>query len=450
MKTDRQQLFETASIPKAYFTLTIPSVLGKVIMLLYNMADTWFIAATGDTNLVAGVALCGPAFTLMLAIGDMFGMGGSSVISRLFGKGEIDRARRVSVFCFYGAMLGGFLTSIVLLTFQTPILTLLGADSGTMAYAKQYYFWMALGAPLMITPIVPLNLLRSEGMAKASMLGSSLGSVANMILDPIFIFSFGMGAAGAAIATVLSNGISLLVYLYFIKRKAQILSVSPKFLAGKKGEIMPVFSIGIPASANQLMNTFGQIVSNRFLLLYGSTVLAAAGISSKISRIPSMMIVGFAFSAGPLVGYNYGQGNTERVKKVIRFFYSFQVLVSSAVALVLMILAPQLVRGFMEDATIVSVGTEYLRWHLVNIPFMAVFMVSSCLMQATGNAKGATILSLGRQGVVFICVIILANALFGYNGVIAAQAVTDLISAGIAAFLVRKQIWKKLDTQKAL
>ena len=115
-----------------------------------------------------------------------------------------------------------------------------------------------------------------------------------------------------------------------------------------------------------------------------------------------------------------------------------------------MILAPQLVRGFMEDATIVSVGTEYLRWHLVNIPFMAVFMVSSCLTQSTGNAKGATILSLGRQGVVFICVIILANALFGYNGVIAAQAVTDLISAGIAAFLVRKQIWKKLDTQKAL
>ncbi len=117
MKTDRQQLFESASIPKAYFTLTIPSVLGKVIMLLYNMADTWFIAATGDTNLVAGVALCGPAFTLMLAIGDIFGMGGSSVISRLFGKGEIDRARRVSVFCFYGAMLGGILTSILLLTF---------------------------------------------------------------------------------------------------------------------------------------------------------------------------------------------------------------------------------------------------------------------------------------------------------------------------------------------
>ena len=450
MKTDRQQFFESASIPKAYFTLTIPSVLGKVIMLLYNMADTWFIAATGDTNLVAGVALCGPAFTLMLAIGDIFGMGGSSVISRLFGKGEIDRARRVSVFCFYGAMLGGILTSILLLTFQTPILTLLGADSGTMPFARQYFFWMALGAPLMITQSVPLNLLRSEGMSKASMLGSSVGSVANMILDPIFIFGFHMGAAGAAIATVLSNGIALLVYVYFIRNKAQILSVSPKLLTGKKDEFLPVFSIGLPASANQLMNTFGQIISNRFLLLYGSTVLAAAGISSKISMIPTMMIVGFAFSAGPLVGYNYGQGNGERVKKIIRFFYSFQILASSAVALVLMIMAPQLVRSFMEDASIVSIGTEYLRWHLINMPFSAVFMVSSCLMQSTGNAQGATILSLGRQGVVFISVIVVANALFGYYGVIAAQAVTDLISAGIAAVLVRKQIWKKLDVKKSL
>ena len=448
MKTDRQQLFESASIPRAYFTLTIPSVLGKVIMLLYNMADTWFIAATGNTNLVAGVALCGPAFTLMLAIGDIFGMGGSSVISRLFGKGEIDQARRISVFCFYGAMLGGLLTSIVLLTLQTPILTLLGADSSTMPFAKQYFFWMALGAPLMITQSVPLNLLRSEGMSKASMLGSSIGSVANMILDPIFIFGFGMGAAGAAIATVLSNGIALLVYVYFIRNKAQILSVFPKLLTGKKEEILPVLSIGIPASANQLMNTFGQIVSNRFLLLYGSTVLAAAGISSKISMIPTMMIVGFAFSAGPLVGYNYGQGNGERMKKIIRFFYSFQILTSLAVALVLMILSPQLVRSFMEDTSIVSIGTEYLRWHLVSMPFSAIFMVSSCLMQSTGNAKGATILSLGRQGVVFISVIVVANALFGYYGVIAAQAVTDLISAGIAVFLVRKQIWRRIDLQK--
>ncbi len=444
MKTDRQQLFETASIPKAYFTLTIPSVLGKIVMLLYNMADTWFIAATGNTSLVAGVALCGPVFMLMISLGDIFGMGGSSVISRLFGKGELDRARRVSAFCFYGAMMGGFLTAIVMLALQTPILTMLGADAETMPYAADYYRWIALGAPLIVTPVVPLNLLRSEGMAKASMFGSALGSITNMILDPIFIFGFRMGAAGAAIATVLSNVASLSVYLFFVARKAQILTISPKWFARKKEEFLPVFSIGFPASVNNFMNSFGQIICNRFLLLYGSEKLAAAGIASKINSIPVMMIVGFAFSAGPLIGYNFGQGNKDRLRKVLKFFFSFQLAMSTAVALVLMAAAPYLVRGFMDDPAIVSAGTEYLRWHLISMPCMAIVFVSSCIMQATGNGKGALTISLSRQGIVFLGAIVILNMLFGYQGVIAAQAAADIISAGIALWLVRKSVWKHL------
>lgn len=444
MKTQRQELFEHASIPKAFFTLTIPTVLGKIVMLLYNMADTWFIAATDDTHLVAGVALCGPVFMLMLAMGDIFGMGGSSVISRLFGKGEIDKARRISAFCFYGAILGGFLTSIVLLVFQNPILMLLGADADTLPHAADYYRWIALGAPLIITPVVPLNLLRSEGMAKASMFGSALGSIANIILDPIFIFAFHMGAAGAAIATVLSNVAAMAVYLFFITRRAQILTVSPKFFTRQRAEVLPVFSIGFPASVNNLMNSFGQIVCNRFLLLYGSEKIAAAGIASKINMIPVMMIVGFAFSAGPLIGYNYGQGNKQRLKQILKFFYTFQIAMSGMVALVLMAAAPYLVRSFMEEPAIVTAGTEYLRWHLVGMPFMSVVLVSACLMQATGNAKGALVLSLSRQGVVFLGVIILANAFFGYTGVISAQAVADLLSAAIAVWLVRKHVWKHL------
>jgi len=444
MSNSRQELFEKASIPKAYFTLTIPSVLGKIVMLLYNMADTWFIAATDDAHLVAGVALCGPVFMLMLAMGDIFGMGGSSVISRLFGKGEIDKARRVSAFCFYGAMLGGFLTSIILLAFQNPILIALGADSDTMTHAADYYRWIALGAPLIITPVVPLNLLRSEGLAKASMFGSALGSLTNILLDPIFIFGLHMGAAGAAIATVLSNVASMGVYLFFILRKAHILTVSPRLFTRKKEEVLPIFSIGFPASVNNLMNSFGQIVCNRFLLLYGSEKIAAAGIASKINSIPIMMIVGFAFSAGPLIGYNFGQGNKQRLKQILKFFYTFQLAMSGAVALVLMIAAPHLVRSFMEDVSIVTAGTEYLRWHLVGMPFMSIVLVSACLMQATGNAKGALTLSLSRQGVIFLGVIVLANAVFGYQGVIAAQAVADLLSAAIAIRLVRKHVWSRL------
>lgn len=180
-------------------------------------------------------------------------------------------------------------------------------------------------------------------MAKASMFGSALGSVVNIILDPIFIFTFGMGAAGAAIATVLGNAASLVLYLYFINRKAQVLTVSPKRFTGKRSEIGPVFSIGIPASVNNLMQSFGIALCNRFLLLYGSDKIAAAGIASKISMISSMMIVGFAFGAAPLVGYTYGKGNREKLKSIVKFFYKFQFGMSAAVALVLGILSEPLI-----------------------------------------------------------------------------------------------------------
>lgn len=446
MKTQRQELFENASIPKAYFALTIPSVLGKIVMLLYNMADTWFIAATDNADLVAGVALCGPIFTLMLAMGDIFGMGGSSVISRLFGQGKLDEAKRVSAFCFYGAVLGGFITTIVMLVFQKPILSLLGADGVTYAYAADYYRYIALGAPLIIAPVVPLNLLRSEGMAKASMMGSALGSVVNIILDPIFIFTLGMGAAGAAIATVLGNVASLILYLFLIIRKAQIITVSPKFITWKRADTAPVFSIGMPASVNNLMNGVGRALCNRFLLLYGSTKIAAVGIASKISMIPIMMIVGFAFSAAPLLGYNYGQKNKKRLKEIIKFFYTFQFGMSALVAIVLAVLAPWLVRSFMDDPEILAAGTQYLRFQMIGMPFMSVVLVSACIMQATGKARNALILSLSRQGVIYLAVIFIANALFRYTGVIAAQPVADIISAAIAAFLIYQSVGKELKT----
>jgi putative MATE family efflux protein len=288
------------------------------------------------------------------------------------------------------------------------------------------------------------RLLQSTGRTTLSMISQATGAITNILLDPLFIFGLDMGAAGAAIATVLSNAVSMTVYLYFVIRKARILSVSPRLIAKKPEEFLPVFSIGFPASVNNLMNSFGQIVCNRFLLLYGSEKLAAAGIASRINSIAVMMVVGFAFSAGPLIGYNFGQGNRDRLRKVLRFFYSFQIAMSSAVALVLMAAASRLVAAFMDDPAIVTLGTEYLRWHLISMPCMAIVMVSACVMQATGNSRGAMALSLSRQGVVFLGAIVILNALLGYQGVICAQAAADVISTALAVWLVRKSVYRQL------
>ena len=175
-------------------TLALPVVLGMVVSLIYNMVDTFFIARTGNTALIAGVSLGTPIFTLMIALGDIFGVGGSSVISRLFGKKEYEDGRRISVFCFYAAIAVGIVVSIILLAAKQPILGLLGCDETTWQYAGDYYQWIALGAPFIIVQLTPNNLVRTEGFAKASMIGTMIGAVVNIILDPVFIYTLGHGS----------------------------------------------------------------------------------------------------------------------------------------------------------------------------------------------------------------------------------------------------------------
>ena len=219
------ELFEKTKVSKAYMTLALPVVLGMVVSLIYNMVDTFFIARTGNTALIAGVSLGTPNFTLKIALGDIFGVGGSSVISRLFGKKEYEDGRRISVFCFYAAIAVGIAVSIILLAAKQPILGLLGCDETTWQYAGDYYQWIALGAPFIILQLTPNNLLRTEGFAKASMIGTMLGAVVNIILDPIFIYTLGMGAAGAAIATVIGNICGAIFYDIFMIKKCRYLSV---------------------------------------------------------------------------------------------------------------------------------------------------------------------------------------------------------------------------------
>ena len=212
-------LFEIAPIPKAYFSFALPVVFSMVISLVYNMADTYFIAATGNTNLVAGVSLGAPIFTLMIALGDIFGLGGSSLISRLFGEKREEEAKRASAFCIWGSIVFGICVSAVLLTFRGPILGILGADETTFQYASGYYTWIAIGAAAIIFGLVPSNILRTEGLAEQAMIGSVIGSIVNIILDPIMIYGIGpvpdMGVKGAAYATVIGQVASAVLLFIF-------------------------------------------------------------------------------------------------------------------------------------------------------------------------------------------------------------------------------------------
>ena len=438
------ELFEKMPVPKAYMKLALPVMMSSVLMLVYNMVDMYFIAKTGNTNLVAGVSLCAPIFTFMIAIGDIFGLGGASVISRLFGRKKDDDARRMSVFSFLGSALFGVLIAAVLFLTKSTMLKLLGASSETMQYASDYYSWIVLGAPFIIFSLVPTNLLRTEGFATGAMIGSAIGSVVNMILDPVFIFGLGMGAAGAAVATVIGNVCADIFYVWFIITKSKKLSVSPKGFHIDGYEVSQILRIGIPSSITNIMSSIAVMLLNNFLLPYGSDKIAAYGIVSKVVMIVIMIMVAFSFGGQPLYGYLYGAGNKPRMKETIRFAYTLVIGLGIAIGAVLFLISPQMISFFLNDPLVISTGTPMLRRILLGMPFIGYTMVTTCVFQATGKASGALILSAGRQGFVYAAMLFLLSAMFGYNGVISAQPAADALTAVLAFFLYQKLLGNEL------
>ena len=432
----KDELFTTMPVPKAYFKLALPVVFSMVVSLVYNIVDTFFIARTENIGLIAGVSIGAPVFTLLIAIGDIFGLGGSSVISRLFGQNKDDDGKRISIFCFYGSLVCGVLVTAIMLILRTPILQMLGADQDTFHYASEYYTYLALGAPFIIVSYTPLNQLRTEGFSVASMAGSILGTFVNIILDPIFIFTLEMGAAGAAIATVAGNICTDLFFVWFIRKKSKRLSINPLEFSIKGSEIWQVLVIGIPASVTNLVQSFGIMLTNRFLLPYGNDKVAAMGIAMKVNLIAMLILIGCAFGGQPLMGYNYGSKNKARLKEIMKFSYLVECGMALVLAIGLSVSAEFLMGRFVSDNSVIQTGALMLRMQQIGMVFVAVILVTTCLFQSAGKAWQACVLSISRQGVIFFVVITGISYFYGYYGILAAQSVADILTVIVALVLL--------------
>lgn len=433
-----ESVFTSKSIPKAYFSLSLPVVFSMVITIVYNITDTYFIALTQNTALVAGVSLCAPVFTLLMAFGNIFGQGGSSLISRLMGQNDHDALRRVSSFCFYIAILFGALSGALMLLFRVPLLTLLGADADTIGYAAPYYTWLALGAPLVVLTFIHTNLLRAEGMSKESMIGSVGGSVVNIILDPVFIFTLGLGAAGAAIATLLGYVFTDIYCLLVVLRRSKVLSVDPRRWQISGNQIGQIFGIGTSAALSNLTQSMCLVLTNQNLLAYGSDKIAAMGIVQKVSMIVMLIIVGFSFGGAPLIGYTYGAQDKQRLKELLRFILRFLCGMAAGLSAVMILLAPAAIRLFLSDEALIADGALMLRTQLAGMVFMAVVLFCTIIFQATGKTTPALVLSLSRQGFVFVLVLVIAVRVAGYMGILLTQPIADLVSALLALILLKK------------
>lgn len=421
---------------RTYFKMTLPSVLGMVVTLIYNLADTYFIAQTNDTAMIAGVSVCAPVFTALMAFGNIYGQGGSSLISRLLGQNDREGTERVSSFCFYISIATGAVLAVLMLLFRVPMLHLLGASAEAYPHAEAYYTVLAIGAPLTVLRFIHSNLVRCEGMATESMIGSILGTVLNIVLDPILISVLGWGATGAAIATIVGYLCSDVYFLWLLHRKSRCLSVKLSQCRVSAGELQQIMGVGVTAALSNLMQSLVVIVMNQFLLPYGNDKIAAMGIAMKVAMIAQMLLVGFAFGGVPIFGYLYGAGLRGMMKKLIRFCLCFMTALALLLTALVCLNATGWMKIFVEDAGIIATGAEMLRWQACTAAFACVVMLLTVLFQATGKIVPAFVLSLSRQGVVFLVVLVVCVKLFQYQGVLMAQAVADVLSAALALGLL--------------
>ena len=367
----------------------------------------------------------------MIALGDIFGLGGSSVISRLFGQHRFADGKRLSAFCFYAAIATGLLILVLGLAFRDPMLALLGATDDTWQYASDFYTLIIVGSPFIIVSMTPSNLLRTEGHAVQSMIGSVAGTAVNIVLNPLFIHGFGWGAAGSAGATVIANICTDAYFVWFTLRHSSNLSIDPRTvidrarrrLAVTAREVGSILAIGIPSAITNLTQSVGIVMINLFLLPYGTDAVAAMGIALKVIMIAVLVFVGFAFGAQPLIGYNYGARKPQRITKTLKISCTaalclmtvgllvFQFFPDVLLGLfnpsqaflemtVVLSLSDRLLMGFfIEDATIITLGAGMLRVQLLSLVCVAVVMVTTCTFQSAGKAVGAFVLSISRQGV---------------------------------------------------
>lgn len=431
------EFFEKAPVKEVYFKLALPVVFSMIIGMVYSLADTYFVAKTGNTNLVAGITVGAPLFTFMIAVGDIFGLGGSALISRLFGAKEYAKSRQVSAFSFYSAIVVSLVLTAILLMLQNPMLQLLGAKSDTLPYARAFYQMLVLGSVFITVSLVPSNMVRTEGLAMESMLATLAGTILMIILDPVFLFIFKWGSFGVALANVLGYAVNTGILVYVTVKKSRYLTLNPKEAKVKPDEIKAILAIGIPASVTNFMQTFSMALLNNALVIYGTDKVAAMGITQKVYSIVVLVLVGFAFGAQPLIGYNYGAKNAPRFHEVLRYDFKVEVVYALIASVILMTLASPVVKLFMNNAQIIADGSYMLRACLITTPFIGAILVFTTVFQSAGMGLPALAMALLRQGVAYLAAMFVMQRLFGYHGVVLAQPVADFITFMLGMLIYR-------------
>lgn len=453
MDNSKTELFESMPIPKAVVTLSVPSVISSLVMVIYSLADTFFVGMMNDPVQNAAVTLAAPLLLAFNAVNNLFGIGSSSMMSRALGRKDYDTVYRSSAFGFYASLICSLLFSLLYGVLQSPILVMLGANAETMQATAGYLFWtVLLGSAPSILNVVLAYLVRAEGSSLHASIGTMCGCLLNIVLDPIFILPWGLnlGAAGAGCATCLSNTVACLYFfvLLFVKRGKTYVCIKPSMFRPSKQIVKGVCGVGIPASIQNLLNVTGMTILNNFTSVYGSDPVAAMGIAQRVNIVPFQIAMGFSQGIMPLISYNYTSGNIKRMKKTFMFTAKISLGFILAVMLTFLFAAEPIISMFMKNESIVAYGAAFQRGFCFALPFLCIDFLALGVFQSCGMGMKSFIFAVVRKIVLEIPALFVLNWLFPLYGLAYAQFVAELI-LGTIAVVVLVRMFRRLEREHA-
>lgn len=446
MKDEQLYYFEKSPIFKAMMHFSLPMMIGSLLSVIYGILNVYFIGFLDNSHMISAISLTLPIFAVLMAFGNLFGVGGGTYISRLLGAKDYTKTNYVSSFSIYSSIALGIIIAIITLPFTDQIASVLGASGETLRYTSDYLKIEFLSTPFVILFFVLEQFARAVGKPIVSMVGMLSSVVLNMILDPILIFGFHLDVVGAALGTAISNVVAALFFVIYFARKSDSLSLNIKFAKPTKALMQEVFKIGIPAFLMVVLMGVTGLVVNLFLAHYGNYAIASYGISFRLVQFPELIIMGLSEGVVPLIAYNFVSNKT-RMKDTIKVVIMSIAVIFAVCMTVVLLFGHSIVQLFSTDPQIVTLATFILKVTMTSLLLNGIGFLFTGMLQATGQGRGATIMAIA-QGTIIIPVLFVMNALFGLAGVIWSLLIAETICALLAmliVYLLRNRL--TVDTQ---
>lgn len=446
MEAENLHYFEKAPVAKAVAHFAVPMILGTSMSVIYSILNAYFLGTLHNTAMLTALALTLPLFAVLMAIGNLIGIGSGAFISRLLGEKKYDDVKHVSSFAFYSSLVLGLILMAIGIPFIDSIVHSLGASADSFGYTKDYIMVMLIGSPIVVLFFTLENIVRSEGAANTSMIGMILSVVVNIILDALVIFVFHWDVIGVATATVISNLVASAFYAYHLGYKSQFLTVSLKWFKATKDILSNVFKIGIPVFIMSIFLGAMSLVLNHFLVEYGDQAIAGFGISSRLLQLPECILMGLCEGVVPLIAFSF-TANKLRMKHTIRFTIKAIIALAVVFGVIVYLVSDHLIGLFTNDPQLIEMGS-----YILHVTFLSLFITGMTslftgIFQATAQGTAAFIMSI-IQGVTLIPVLYIANRMNGFHGVVWSLVISDAVAflvGAIMLYVLRNKMQPDLD-----